>query len=106
MDRQSEPQRIFPRAAAMHPNHHQNGGHAATRRFAQRFERPPDATIARALYKPLLMDVRASIGLALRVAVLAEEGCSRQEIAERTGADSAQLRDAFERLERVGHRPR
>lgn len=57
--------------------------------------------LVRALWGPLHTDVQADIDLALKVGVLAAAGYSRKDIQTMTSADNAQLRIAYERLERV-----
>jgi transposase-like protein len=46
-------------------------------------------------------DALAPLRLAVGVALLAEAGYSRAEIARRTGASPAALKDAWDRLERI-----
>lgn len=53
------------------------------------------------LWEPLLNDVQADAKLAAQVAVLVAAGLPRAEIARRLDATPAQLRIAYERLERV-----
>jgi hypothetical protein len=64
--------------------------------------RPPSRhPLAQTLWRPLLEDAQAQLRLAVGVALLAEAGFNRAEIARRTGASPAALKDAWERLERV-----
>jgi hypothetical protein len=64
----------------------------------------PRSHFLRELTAALAADARAEVELATKVGTLAALHHSRAEIAVITGASPAEVRAAFERLKRVGHK--
>lgn len=61
----------------------------------------PEHPFVRGLRRKLTEDVQPEIQLAVRVGVMSALGVSRTEIGRRVGVSPAELKRAFERLERV-----